>query len=170
MSKALVLIDLEKEWQMPDSDYYLGDLEQLIEKNNRLIEYCRNQGYKIIFTVHEEKDSNKEFSVVAGRTALLDNLNYRSEDSVIKKNKISPFFQTTMDSELKNIDTVVVTGVLTNLCVRSFVQDAYDRDLAITIIDDCCQALDEKTHEFTLHDLKTTREEIVIQTLADFTH
>lgn len=168
MSKALVLIDLEKEWQMLDSDYYLGDLVQLIEKNNRLIEYCRNQGYKIIFTVHEEKDSIKEFSAQAGRTALLDNLNWLTEDSVIKKNKISSFYQTTMDEELKDVDTVVVAGILTNLCVRSFVQDAYDRDLAITIIDDCCQTTDEKIHEFTLQDLKTTREEIVIQTLADF--
>ena len=170
MSKALVLIDLEKEWQMPDSDYFLGDLSSLIEKTNQLIDYCRQQGYKIIFTVHEEKDSTKEFSAQAGRTALLDNLNYLPEDSVIKKNKISSFYQTSMDSELKDIDTVVVVGILTNLCVRSFVQDAYDRDLAITIIEDCCQAMDEKIHEFTLHDLQTTREEIVIQSLADFTH
>ena len=63
---------------------------------------------------------------------------------------------------------MAVGGILTNLCVRSLVSDAYDRGFAITIVEDCCTAFDETTHNFTLKDLKTTREEIEIVKLKEF--
>ncbi|PIR58958.1 MAG: hypothetical protein COU69_02780 [Candidatus Pacebacteria bacterium CG10_big_fil_rev_8_21_14_0_10_56_10] len=36
-----------------------------------------------------------------------------------------------------------------HLCVRSLVQDAYDRDFDIAVIKDCCVAFDQETHDFT---------------------
>ena len=63
---------------------------------------------------------------------------------------------------------MVISGILTNLCVRSLAQDAYDRDYKITIIKDCCQAFNQETHEFTLKDLKVTREEIEIVNSKEF--
>jgi len=87
---------------------------------------------------------------------------------LIKKNKISPFFKTDLDKHLEGIDDIVIAGILTNLCVRSLAQDAYDRDFKITIIKDCCRAFDVETHEFTIKDLKATREEIEFLNLNEF--
>jgi len=56
--KALILVDFEKEWMDKDSDYFVGDISEVIEKTNKLIDYCRGKEYKIIFTQHIEKDSD----------------------------------------------------------------------------------------------------------------
>lgn len=73
-----------------------------------------------------------------------------------------------MDQELDGIKQVIVCGILTNLCVRSFIQDAYDRDFNITVIKDCCVAHTPETQEFTFYDLAQTREEIDFTNLKEF--
>ncbi len=167
--KALILVDLEKEWVNKDSDYFIGDVSSLIDKTNSLIGYCRKNNYKIIFTRHIEPDSQVEFSKDSENIEILDKINCNNSDIVIEKNKISPFYQTNLEDELKDVEQIVICGILTNLCVRSLAEGAYDRDFAITIIIDCCQAFDKETHNFTLKDLKETREEIILSSLAKFT-
>lgn len=73
-----------------------------------------------------------------------------------------------MDQELTGIKTVIVCGILTNLCVRSFIQDAYDRDFKITVIKDCCIAHTPEIQEFTFFDLAQTREEIDFTNFKEF--
>ncbi len=167
-SKALILVDFEKEWTDKSSDYFVGDVSELIKKTNKLIDYCRKNDYKIIFTTHIEKDSNEAFAEESQNVEILDEINKQNFDVLIKKNKISPFFKTDLYKHLEGIDEIVIAGILTNLCVRSLAQDAYDRDFKITIIKDCCRAFDVETHEFTLKDLKATREEIEFLNLNEF--
>ena len=52
MSNALVLVDFQKEWTNPESDDFLGDIKQLVQRTNKLIDFCRKKGCKIIFTRH----------------------------------------------------------------------------------------------------------------------
>lgn len=167
-SKALILVDFEKEWTDKSSDYFVGDISDVIEKTNKLIDFCRKNGYKIIFTMHIEKDSDKAFAEDSENVEIIDEINKKDFDVLIKKNKISPFFKTDLDKHLEGIDEIVIAGILTNLCVRSLAQDAYDRDFKITIIKDCCRAFDDETHEFTIKDLKATREEIDFLNLNEF--
>jgi len=166
--KALILVDLENEWIDKDSEYFLGDISELINKTNKLVDYCREKEYKIIFTIHIEKDSESEFAEDSKNVEIIKELHKKDSDVLIKKNKISPFYKTNLEKELKGIEEIIISGVLTNLCVRSLVQDAYDRDFGITIIKDCCTAFDDEIHEFTLKDLKSTREEIEILGLEEF--
>jgi len=167
-SKALIIVDFEKEWTDKSSDYFVGDVSELIEKTNKLIDFCRKNDYKIIFTTHVEKDSDEAFAPNSENVELIDEINKQDSDVLITKNKISPFYQTNLEKHLEGIDEIVICGILTNLCVRSLAQDAYDRDFKITIIKDCCRAFDVKTHEFTLKDLKATREEIEFLNLNEF--
>ncbi len=167
-SKALILVDFEKEWTDRSSDYFIGDVSELIKKTNKLIDFCRKNNYKIIFTTHIEKDSDEAFAKNSENVEIIDEINKQDSDVLIKKNKISPFYKTNLEKELNGITKIVICGILTNLCVRSLAQDAYDRDFKITIIKDCCRAFDEETHEFTLKDLKATREEIEFLNLNDF--
>jgi len=166
--KALILVDFENEWTIKSSEYYVGDITSVLDNTNQLIDHCRTLGYRIIFTTHIEKGSSGPFAGNSKNVEIMSSMHKKSTDMFIRKNKISPFYKTDLEKELKGVDEIVIAGILTNLCVRSLAQDAYDRDFAITIIKDCCKALDEKTHEFTLKDLKATREEINIVGLKEF--
>jgi len=168
-SKALILVDFEKEWTDKSSDYFVGDISDLIKKINKLIDFCRKNNYKIIFTTHVEKDSDSAFAPNSKNVEIIKELHRQNSDVLITKNKISPFYKTNLDKHLEGIDEIVICGILTNLCVRSLAQDAYDRDFKITIIKDCCRAFDVETHEFTIKDLKATREEIEFLNLNEFT-
>lgn len=166
--KALILVDFENEWTDKSSDYFVGDITELIKKTNKLLDFCRKNGYKIIFTTHIEKDSDSAFVPNSKNVEIIKELNKQASDVLITKYKISPFYKTNLDKELKGIKEIVICGILTNLCVRSLAQDAYDRGFQITIIKDCCRAFDEETHEFTIKDLKATREEIEFSNLDEF--
>ncbi len=167
-TKALILIDFENEWIDKTSDYYVGDISRVVEKTNKLIDFCRLRGYKIIFTRHVEKGSEDAFAEESEGVELIKRLHRKSSDSVITKYRISPFYQTPLENELKGISSMVVAGILTNLCVRHTVEDAYDREFDIAVIKDCCVAMDEDTQEFTFKDLKVTREEVEFLTLNEF--
>ncbi len=168
MKKALLVVDWEKEWTNPKSEYFVGDLVRATKKLNRLIEFCRTKNYKIIFIRHIEKDSKDAFAKNSECIQFIKDTNIETSDVVITKYKISPFFKTNLDIELKGIKEIVVAGILTNLCVRSTIQDAYDRDFKITVIQDCCISFDKNVHQFTIRDLKATREEINFLNLNKF--
>ncbi|MFA6255680.1 MAG: isochorismatase family cysteine hydrolase [Candidatus Absconditabacterales bacterium] len=162
---ALVLIDFQTEWTTPESEYYVGDIQEVIAKVNYLIDHCRTRGYKIIWTKHREADSLEYFGP---DTQFIPSLKVDDTDTIIFKNKISPFYNTSLEKELDGIKQVIVCGILTNLCVRSFIQDAYDRDFKITVIKDCCVAHTPEIQEFTFYDLAQTREEIDFTDLKEF--
>lgn len=166
--RALIVVDWEKEWTDIKSDYFVGDLVKETKKMNRLISFCRGVGYRIIFIKHVERDSDGAFMEGSKNVECIDGLDCRDSDIVVTKYKISPFFKTNLDAELKGVTKIVVAGILTNLCVRSTVQDAYDRDFEITVIKDCCTAFNADIHTFTIQDIKATRDEIEFLTLKEF--
>lgn len=160
MKKALILVDFENEWLDENSDYYIGDITNIINKTNKLIDYAREEDYKIIFIRHVEEGSDKEFAPNSNNVQIIDKLNKNEDDILITKYRISAFYKTNLEEELVGVDEIVVCGVLTNLCVRSLIHDAYDRDFEIKVIKDCCCAFDDDTQNFTFKDLKNTRPEI----------
>lgn len=166
--KALILVDFQNEWINPESDYFVGDISWVIKKVNKLINFARQRKYKIIFTQHIELDSDDSFAPGSNNSLIMPNIDKKEIDIVIPKNKISPFYKTNLDKELKWTKAIIVCGILTNLCVRSLVQDAYDRDFNITVIKDCCVAFDKKIQNFTFKDLKETREEVEFCNLKEF--
>lgn len=168
-TKTLILVDFQNEWLDKKSADYIGNISPVLTKTNKLIDSCRAQGYTIIFTRHVEKDAKDAWSEKSAGTKLIAGLHRKTGDTVITKHKISPFYQTALEKNLKNINEIIVCGILTNLCVRSMVQDAYDRDFDIKVIKDCCAAFDAKTQKFTFEDLKNTREEVEFLNLSDFT-
>tara|TARA_Y100000310_G_scaffold345251_1_gene463126 strand:- start:3781 stop:4260 length:480 start_codon:yes stop_codon:yes gene_type:complete len=156
--KALVLIDFQEGWVNKSSEDYVGDISEVLDRVRILVSYCRKMGYKIVFTKHVDDEFNSE---------LIDGF-FKDGDSLVVKNKVSSFYKTEMDDVLGGVDEVVVCGILTNLCVRSFVSDAYDRDMNVIVVKDCCACYDSKVQEFTFKDLKETRPEIEFFDLEKF--
>ena len=163
---ALVLIGLQELWRQKKSDYYLRNMDALIDRTCYLIQYAREMNYKIIFVKHIEKEW--PFSEKDPMSEIIEDLCPQDEDVIIKKHKISSFYKTNLEEELAWIKNIVVAWIPTNLCVRMFVEEAYDREFNIALIEDICQAFDDKLQDFTLDDLNETRPDLDIVRLEKF--
>ena len=163
---ALVLIGLQELRREKESDYYLRNMEPLIERAAYLIQYAREMGYKILFIKHQEKEW--AFSPDNALSNTIEDLQPREEDTVISKYKISSFYQTNLEETLQGIKNIVVAGIPTNLCVRMFVEEAYDRGFNLVLIEDICQTYNDKLQDFTLNDLNESRPDLDIVRLDQF--
>ena len=84
--------------------------------------------------------------------AFLDALGYNPDEKTITKTRVSPWYQTDLESYLKEkwITEIIVAGVATDLAVSSTARDAHDRDITTTIISDACATVSEEHHEAAL--------------------
>ena len=163
---ALVVINMQNARIVKDSEYFLWNLDTMVEKTNYLIAYAREMGYKIIFINHHEAEW--AFALDNPLSDFIPELNVDKNDTVINKFKVSSFYNTKLESELIWIRNLVVCWALTNLCVRMFVEEAYDREFRIALIDDLTVAYTDDVHDNTLQDLADTRTELSILSLENF--
>ena len=89
---------------------------------------------------------------------LLDELRPGANEILLRKTSSSPFNSTNIDHVLHNlgVDTLLVTGVLTNGCVEGTVRDAADRDFDVILVEDACAALTDELHQAALRNLGRT--------------
>jgi nicotinamidase-related amidase len=166
VARGLLLIDFEEEWRTTGSEAYLGDLRPPLTNARRLLDAAREAGLPIVFTRHEEPGGSTIFGPGSAGAQIIPELAPRDGEAVIVKHRISPFYGTPLEGELahQKIDHLLICGIMTNLCVRSAVSDAYDRQLGITLITDACASDSALTDEFTFKDLHTTRPEVRLVT------
>lgn len=91
------------------------------------------------------------------------------EDLAVEKTASSAWFPGSSDlpSTLagRGVDTIVVTGTVTNVCVEATVRDASTCGLRVILVADACAAMRDEDHNATLHvvyrsygDVRPTRE------------
>ena len=71
---------------------------------------------------------------------------------VINKTTYGTFTSTGLDRALRNlgIDTLVIGGVVTNVCVETTARDAADHGDTVVVVDDACAAFSPEIHEAAL--------------------
>lgn len=82
----------------------------------------------------------------------IDELNPSSSDHILLKRRMSAFYKTDLDQSLRlwGIETVVVTGIVTNVCVLLTALDAIQNDFRSVIVSDASTSYDDSVHEMTL--------------------
>jgi len=109
--------------------------------------------------VHELFPSDKE---AAGwldgtwDTEIFEPLKPSKSDIVIRKNRYSGFFGTDLDQLLRNlgVNTVIITGIHSNVCCDSTARDAAFRDYRVYFVSDATAAADKALHEATLRTME----------------
>ncbi|MFD0695328.1 cysteine hydrolase family protein [Paenibacillus sp. GCM10027628] len=76
---------------------------------------------------------------------------------VVKKHRYSGFIHTRLESVLQTlkIETLIMTGVSTNLCVESTARDGFMLDYRIVFMKDACAAFSQEEHDMTLKTVDT---------------
>jgi ureidoacrylate peracid hydrolase len=87
----------------------------------------------------------------------VDALHRAPDDIVVPKRRYSAFFGTDLDLHLRErtIATVIVVGVVTNICVRSTVHDAFFLGYEVVVPLECVTATSPQAQDTSLYDIAT---------------
>jgi biuret amidohydrolase len=85
-------------------------------------------------------------------TRFHSDLEVRDDDLIIEKHRVSAFFGTDLEMQLRSrgITEVLLAGCSTDLAVEAAARDAHDRDFKVTVLSDCCAAASEEDHQGSL--------------------
>jgi ureidoacrylate peracid hydrolase len=88
--------------------------------------------------------------------AIVDALAPAPGDRVLTKTRHSAFYGTDLEDQLAalSVDTVIVCGVTTNVCVESTVRDAYFRDIEVLVPSDATAAVTPEMHTSALRNFQ----------------
>ncbi len=90
-------------------------------------------------------------------TQIVATLQPGPADTILAKSTYNGFFRTPLHDLLqsKGITTLIVTGVVTNICVRSTTHDAFFLGYNVLVPHDCVSATSEREQASSLYDIDT---------------
>jgi nicotinamidase-related amidase len=130
-----------------------------------LLTEARNHNIPVIFSNDEHIENIVEELKLWGNHAIkgtegcqvIPQLDQSSKDFVVPKRRYSGFFQTDLQLlliELK-IDTLIIAGLHTHMCVRHTTADAYNWGYKIIIPKETTDSFTKDDYEYGLNYLKT---------------
>jgi ureidoacrylate peracid hydrolase len=174
-STALLVVDLQNCFMLPPYPTEVPLAREIVPNVNRLSQATRVAGGTVVWIqmTHTEEDK-KSWSVFydhvsnalnrneglkrLGRgthgQALYDTLDVQPEDLKVEKNRFSAFIQGSSDLDellkARGIDTVIVTGTVTNTCCESTARDAMMLNYKTVMVSDANAAATDDEHNATL--------------------
>ena len=145
--------------------------QAMVPKLIRLIEEARRVGLTVVYirTTHSEWTDTPSWIYRKSQQSALDTcregtwgtefyqgISPLPSERVVIKHRYSAFINTDLNTVLKakGIESVLVTGVATNVCVETTARDAYMFDYYVTMVEDGAAAYDPKLHESTLENMR----------------
>lgn len=163
MANAVIVTDMLRCFMEPGHALYVGDKARSIIPNvQRLLERELALGSKIFFISDHHDPDDLEFKMfpphcIEGTPeaeVIPELAKYPGE--VIPKKRYSGFFHTALEAKLKELkpEKLIISGVLTNICVLHTTADARNRDYPVEVPVDCVASSDEKAHQFALEHIE----------------
>jgi len=172
---ALVVVDMQNAFMLPGVAHALCPMaEKIVPNINRLAEAVRETGGTVVwikttFTDEALRDWSAYFEMVtpqhgakrvealtAGSKGhqLWTDLDVRAEDVIVEKNRFSPFIQGSSNlAEILRqcgIDTILITGTVTNVCCESTARDAMMLNFKTIMVTDGNAAVTDQDHNASL--------------------
>jgi nicotinamidase-related amidase len=172
---ALVVIDMQDVFVNTQYRIASPQARVIIPRINRLAAALRTAGGRVFFTRHTISNeppfalppwqrtsaiiqATEEFFIPGSPGhAVHDLLDVQPSDRVLDKFRYSAFLQnsSTLDAELRiaGIDTVIVTGTVTNVCCESTARDAHMLNYRVFFPFDASAALTAEGHQAAITNL-----------------
>jgi len=138
--------------------------EKIIPNVKQLINFARENHIPVIYVndahmqnVDVEFDVWPEHAVADTWGAqVVNELKPEKSDFVLQKRRYSAFQGTGLDQLLRElkVDTLILTGVVTDICIQHTAADAFFRGYKIIVPEDCVEAINEQTQKAALDYLK----------------
>ncbi|MCC5973009.1 MAG: cysteine hydrolase [Rubellimicrobium sp.] len=164
---AVVVVDMINEFCKPGGKMVLPGYERLVGPQLAVIQEARKADVPVVW-VHDVHRANvRQDREWLKRTPhglentwaieIIEDLGARPDEIHVVKRRYSAFFGTDLDLTLKDLGVtqLIVFGVVTNICVRSTVHDAFFLGYEVAVPQDCCAATGEREQDSSLYDIAT---------------
>jgi len=137
---------------------------KIIPNIKRLLDSARKQGVPIVYATDAHMPQvDPEFEVwgphaVRGSwgAEIINGLKPEKGDFRVLKRKYSAFQGTDLDMLLRQlkIETLILTGVVTDICIQHTAADAFFRGYKVIVPQDCVEAVDAPTQNAAIRFLR----------------
>jgi nicotinamidase-related amidase len=89
-----------------------------------------------------------------GETGWIDKRLWK-KDYIIERKRFSAFYNTKLETLLRSMDkrTLLICGVITNVCIEATLWSAVDRDFNVIILSDCTASHSKEAQEFPMREV-----------------
>ncbi len=160
MKEAVLVIDMLNDFVKPGGTLRVERAERIIPKLKALLDWARGKGLPVIYACDAHRKGVDAELALWGDHAIegtwgaqvIEELKPQEGDFVVRKRRYSAFFGTDLDLLLRElgVDTLILTGLVTNVCVQHTAADAFFRGYKVVVVSDCCGALTEEEHKSAL--------------------
>lgn len=167
LSTAVLVVDMVNDFCTSGGSMVLPNAESLYPSQMMVLTAARNSGAKVLYVNDNHRSGMKVEREFVKRSPHCIENSWGSEivaqlaptknDFHVVKRRYSGFFQTDLDLTLRDlqIESLVVMGVVTNICVRSTVHDAFFLGYKVVIPQDCVAATGPREQDSSLYDIGT---------------
>lgn len=161
--KALIINDMQNDFIHENGTLRVERAAACVEPIKKLKLKMKKEGSPVIYVCDTHFDVDKEFEkwgchVLEGTwgAEIIDELKPDEDDYVLKKRRYSGFFATALDLLLRqlNVDEIVLTGVVTDICIQHTAADAFYRGYKTVVPTSCTDTFSEEKKEYALNFMK----------------
>jgi len=162
-STALVVIDMLNDFVGSGAPLWVDGAESLVPAIRRGMAAARNAGSLVLYLTDAHLPDDLEFRAwpahaVRGTEGgkVIERLAPEPQDVVVPKRRFSGFFGTELDLQLRErrIQRLVLTGVLTDICVYHTAVDAVQMAYEVLVAKNAVAAATQEDHDFALRQME----------------
>ena len=162
---AVLVIDMLNEYLNSKGKIYCKDCRAIIPNVKKLVIYARKKGFKVIYVdtshINAREPEIEKWGMHAMRgtwgARVIPELKPQKNDIIVTKKTYDGFYNTKLESTLRKLDiqTVVVSGIHTHVCVLLTALGAFYRGFKVIALEDCMTTGYKPNHENRLRFFKT---------------
>lgn len=161
--KALLIIDMLNDFIKEGAPLEVQNARCIVRNIKRRLVKARRVGMPVLYCCDRHEPEDKEFEkwpphAIEGTEGaeVIEELKPIKGEPVVAKKTLSAFYRTNLEEVLQGLGVkhIILTGVVTNICVLYTAVDAYMRGYEITVPENCVAGLNKRDHNFALRQIK----------------
>src|SRR3954471_18119156 len=143
MSKALVIVDIQRDY-FPGGNMPLHEPEAAADKAGQVLEAFRAAGDPVVHIQHLSSAGAGFLEEGTDGAEIMAPVTPQDDETLITKRAPNSFLGTDLEQHLRSRDGdgVVVTGMMTRMCVDATTRAGADLGFKMTLVPDACAAPD----------------------------
>jgi len=161
---ALLIVDMLNDFVRQGAPLEVPAVREILDNIRKRLQEARRQGMPVLYLCDAHAPDDEEFNIwpahavrgTAGAQVIAE-LVPRPGEPIIPKTKYSSFFGTDLEDQLRQreVTGLIMTGVVTNICILYTSADAISRGFRVQVPQDCVVALSREDHEWALKQMRT---------------